>query len=816
MARRFRKQIVRAGSGGSCARHDKGLKKTPGGADADGETSYKEVLASQAVNSPYLVWPVLAAALIYAFLAGFRTVHDYDIGWQLATGRWIASHHQIPSTDVFSYTAKGKPWIYPVLSGLLFYAIYSLGGYAALTWLTATASAVTTYFLTRQRTLATAVLAIMAVPVVMTRLDPRADLFSTVLFAGLLSMLWKFHRTGEGKLWLMPVILLLWVNLHWGFVAGLGLCAAYVLLEIGEMPFAKRREPAKQRLKRAWPYLAGAAFVTILNPWGLSIYEQVFTWSNDLAAGASAKTEATITLEYVPLKWNWTTLEGALAWRNPGLSGIWWLLAIAFVAILLCLARKKYAYALLLAASAAAAAQRYRFEGMFACLLVVVGGAILDDCLGGAFNYAKRTAGWSAALFKKTVAFAGLSILLLAGVRSFDLVSDRYYLNSLPFEFGTGLSWWYPERAMEFVERERLPGNIYNPLVLGGFLAWRLPQYPDFIDGRGRPFEGEVSHADQFLPLQGPESPAWQQEAVKRDIKMIIVPTSRISGLEYFPRFQEFCDGQAWRPVYLDEVSAVFLRRSPETQAIIDRLQLDCKSVHFSAPRVDGSSRRGRADLFNFWTNSAVTYLALARPEDAIEATDAAQNSFEASAHLHLERGTALLMLNKPAEAESEFRRSIELEPQGENWYELAKLLWSEGHLDEATTALRKAAELSLQPEGLYFDLAHAELRRQHPTEALAAFDKAERFDRKSDDATTPEVNEFHAQVAEGRASAWMLLGDTERAADYEERALKLTPENENRWRTLAGLYKSLGRTSEAENALEKAQELSAEAARKP
>jgi hypothetical protein len=76
-------------------------------------------------------------AIGYAFLAGTRSLSEYDLGWQLATGRWIAQQHQIPSTDVFSYTAQGQPWIYPVGSSLIFYAAYLVGGYALVTYLRA-------------------------------------------------------------------------------------------------------------------------------------------------------------------------------------------------------------------------------------------------------------------------------------------------------------------------------------------------------------------------------------------------------------------------------------------------------------------------------------------------------------------------------------------------------------------------------------------------------------------------------------------------------------------------------------------------------
>lgn len=52
---------------------------------------------------------LMAVALLYAFLGGFHTVFDFDIGWHLATGRYVLQHHAIPSTDVLSYTSAGAP-----------------------------------------------------------------------------------------------------------------------------------------------------------------------------------------------------------------------------------------------------------------------------------------------------------------------------------------------------------------------------------------------------------------------------------------------------------------------------------------------------------------------------------------------------------------------------------------------------------------------------------------------------------------------------------------------------------------------------------
>ena len=93
---------------------------------------------------------LVAIALAYAFLAGLRTVADFDLGWQLATGRYILQHHLIPSTEVFSYTAHGNPWLYPPFSGVIFYLLYLAGGYAALSWLSAVACCATVAILAGQ------------------------------------------------------------------------------------------------------------------------------------------------------------------------------------------------------------------------------------------------------------------------------------------------------------------------------------------------------------------------------------------------------------------------------------------------------------------------------------------------------------------------------------------------------------------------------------------------------------------------------------------------------------------------------------------
>jgi len=198
-------------------------------------------------------WALFGLALAYAFVAALRTVADFDVGWLLATGRYLVTHHEVPRTDVLSYTAYGVPWIYPPFGGALLYLVYTVGGFAALSWMNAVACvAVVAVSVGRPRFL-TCALAILAVPSIAFRTAPRAELFTTFFFAVYLALLWKHRREGQAPLWLLPPIMLAWVNAHSGFSAGIALLGFYAAQELLELCFASRRLEAARRLQSAAP-----------------------------------------------------------------------------------------------------------------------------------------------------------------------------------------------------------------------------------------------------------------------------------------------------------------------------------------------------------------------------------------------------------------------------------------------------------------------------------------------------------------------------------------------------------------------------------
>jgi tetratricopeptide (TPR) repeat protein len=753
-----------------------------------GVSNETAVLLDHAASDRRWFLVLASIALIYACLAGLRTVADYDTGWQLATGRWVVQHHRVPSADVLSYTVPGQPWIYPVGAGVIFYLVFLIGGYTLLSWIGAAACVGTVALLLRRGNAVSASLAILAVPLIALRTPPRAEAFSVVLFAAFLSLLWENYQTGRARLWLLPLLMLVWVNVHFGFVAGLALLLAYAGLELLEtiQGEARRRAALQKRLRRASGWLLCTAVVTLLNPWGWGIYRALF-----LQTRAAGHQEVSIA-EWTSLPLNWVAFSRAL-WLRDTTGTLYFLLTIAVVAAVVALFRAQWGAAILLLAAIYAPVRHVRMGAVFSCVVVIVGGSILWEEL-------IRLSSDVRAPRIRSFAAIGAVVLLaaLASARCFDLVTNRHYFggDTDNSTFGAGLSWWFPQRAVEFIQRENMPGQIFQGYNAGGYLAWALgPQRGDYIDGRDTLFGTERIERARHLLESSPDSAAWRQEADRYHINTIILSLARYDGLQ-FVQLKDFCNSRDWRPVYLDEVSAVFVRRKPETEDLILRSKVDCAT----APLPAGPPAADSAAAFNRWANAASILSTLDRNYEALAATDKALAIFPGSAIVHLVRATVLYQLGRFPEAEPEYLEAVSLHPDQFTWSAVADFYRKQNRDGDAIQALKKAVEYQARPELSLVQLGYYSLQLGQPKEALAAFNKAVQN-------AAPEVTNasgrgsFRYNVATGRARAYEILGDVQQAISYQEEAIQLAPDAPQPWLNLAQLYHLDGRSADEERA---------------
>ncbi len=755
--------------------------------------------ASPRVRRLFLV--LGAIALVYAFVAGFRTAADPDLGWQMASGRWVAQHHQIFSTEVFSYTANGQPWIYPIGSALLFYGIYLLGGYALLSWFGAAACVGTVALLLRRGSAFTAAVAVLAIPLIADRSTPRAEMFTVILFAAYLSILWQNYETSRAPLWMLPLLMILWVNLHLGFIAGLLLLAGFVGLDLLEIvTSASRRSEALRRLRRSVPWFAASAVCTLLNPWGWGLYRAIIRQNRVM------EQHSRLIDEWAKAGWHWSGSMPSFS-GSPLAHTLTVLLLVVVLAALIAIWQRRWGAIILLLGAMYESVRHIRMEALTACIVVVVAGALFSQ---SAPRISLRIA--SPRMRSIAAVVAAVLVATLAFWRSAEFVSGRAYLASNSLNgFGAGPGWWFPQGAAEFMNRENLPRNVFNTYDEGGYLVWKTGlKYPDYIDGRAIPFGLEALPHEQQLLGETLDSADWQTEADRYNINTVILP---IGGGEIaFEQVPSLCYGEKWAPVYLDELAIVLVRRTPANQPLIDSLRVNC-----AIASLPGAPLGHDARSFPQWVNTASLLGVLNRHAESLAAADNALQIFPGSARLRRIRGVELYAVGRRTEAEEEWLTALALSPgdavgNASVWPQLADMYEKQGRMPEAVHAWQQT--VSLAPDSLTASniplkitkaralvrLSRLYIEGGQPRAALQALDEAMRN-------ATPGMlkpsggRTFSFNVAQGRAAAWWALGDAKQATSFEEEAVKLDPDAADAWTHLAKLYAKQGRVEDQHRA---------------
>lgn len=723
---------------------------------------------------------LLTLVVIYGAIAGLQTVADFDLGWQMADARAPFS-----STDVLSYTAPGAPWIYPPLAGFFFQKLFSVGGYDAISWFCVLALLITLGIISLRSKATVLLLVLLAVPVLARQMIPRSGLFTVVIAVAFVRVLLHHYRKGGGrKLWLLPVLMTLWGNLHTGFIAGLGLMLGYLAAEAADWWRVAERETIQRRLKVACPWIIATAACTLLNPWGPRIYSGIATQEH------ISKLQSAIIVELVPLYRDFT-------WRelNPlvPLSALWWLLAISAISIALLVYQKRVGLALFLGLAFGSCLLSARTQGVFVPIACLVA--------GDALNAAKRSSYQpEAPALWPVVRMAGVAaISLVVAWRCSDIVTDRSAVREGQVTlFGAGASWWLPQEAANFVEEKHLPTELFSTFNLSSYLTWRLgPHYRDFADGRYFPFGDRIVSEQLRLASLPLDSDAWSQAAATYHIQTIIFPLSRFFGVGTIP-LQDDCKSHHWLPVYFDSKAVVFVRKDAMPQAQLSAMEVDCQQQQL-VKKIDSSPEiRTRMEQYQMLANSAVIYFLLGRRSDAARALADAERISHDDDSLVLLRGQLQAAQGKFDDAEISFRDALHMHDSDAAWYQLGLLCANEGRYPEAVSDFRHAMRLSTLPNfDIEWALARAEVLDKNVSAALQTLEDAERLIADSG----PSGATARANVDDVEAAAYSQLSEWSEAVAAEEQAVHETPLVARRWNLLAALYAAAGQQDHAEGA---------------
>ena len=208
------------------------------------------------------LWTLLAILLpvLGATIAPMSTV---DLAYQVRAGDLMRASGTVLRTDPFTFTAAGQPWLNQQWgAGVLLSLGYSAGGWAGLALFRALliGLVVGIVFWAARRWLPVrpaATLALVAFVVGIGSLALRAQLFGIVCFVFVIALL-ADRRRHPRLVFLVPLVVLAWANLHGSFFLGVGAAALALLADL--------RAPAAR-----WPsaaILVLSAVASVITPIG--------------------------------------------------------------------------------------------------------------------------------------------------------------------------------------------------------------------------------------------------------------------------------------------------------------------------------------------------------------------------------------------------------------------------------------------------------------------------------------------------------------------------------------------------------------------
>jgi hypothetical protein len=196
------------------------------------------------VFAPISCWvvPLLVGLGVFciAFADARSLLNDGDTLSHVAIGRWIIAHRTIPFRDPFTFTARGQAWVpHEWLAEVIFAAIHDRFGWGGVIALTGLSSAAAFALLTRALAQnlgpgRAAIGALAAFALSEAHFLARPHVFAWPLLVVWTAKLVAARDAGRvPSLALLP-LMMLWCNLHGGFVVGLliaGLLAAEAALQ---------------------------------------------------------------------------------------------------------------------------------------------------------------------------------------------------------------------------------------------------------------------------------------------------------------------------------------------------------------------------------------------------------------------------------------------------------------------------------------------------------------------------------------------------------------------------------------------------------
>jgi hypothetical protein len=476
---------------------------------------------------------------------------DCDTGWHIRTGEWIIANGWVPFRDIFSFTKPDSPWFaWEWLSDVLFARLNAVGGLTALVLFSVLLLSTTylaLFLLVRRKANPIVAIVVTMIAAVTSSIHWLArphlfTLFFLVLFYAALEQV-RDGRTrvlGVPILALLPVVTVLWTNLHGAFFVGALMIFAYGAGEVLRLVFFSSTTDRRAAWLRAGRYFLsglGCLVASLINPYTYHLHVHMAKYLRDPYTSEHI-------IEFL-----------SPSFHHPTAIFLEALIAMAAAAVLWNLRQGRFTEAVLLLVWAHGALMAARNIPIFAIVAAPPIAAAIQSWLLrvpvlDVASWVRRAVAKYNVLAAETAETDSIPRFHLVSVLGVLLVAALLYAPHPPKRFRSEFDpKSYPGGALATL-RSDPGGRVFTHDEWGDYLIYRL--YPDhkvYVDGRSD-FYGPDFEEKKYLDVVSVKYD-WEKTLSGFGVDTILLPPSA-------PLTGVLKESSRWRVVYDDGIALVF------------------------------------------------------------------------------------------------------------------------------------------------------------------------------------------------------------------------------------------------------------------
>lgn len=499
----------------------------------------------------------LAYLFIPLLIGQSGVLNDADTGWHIRNGDQILQTGQLPTTDSFSYTHAGKTWFaWEWLADVWLALVHQWMGLNGIALWANLTFALTFTLLFRW------ILAWKTHLLITLSLVALASLASTIhwlarphLFSMFFLLVWQIilnrvQNSEDSKkiLWILPLLILVWVNLHGAFVVGLVHLLIFTFGNYLTSLTSSDQVLSNNARRLSWQFakltvICGLA--SLINPYGWRLYQHIIESylqsqflvdkitefaSPDFHSGGVKFFEAILLICIIML----AICRERLTFIEIGLLIFWIHLSLFSV---------RHIPLATLVVTPIAAHHLSRF------FFLIPNDDSIRPWIANSIEIINR---YAQTFLRFECQFKGYVYPSIALAVTIAICFNQGKLGERKiFEIGFNPK-LFPVKASSFIEEKQFQGNLFTTDSWGGYMIYRFfPHHKVFFDGRSDMYGRTlIQDYEDLVKLKH----SWNQLLEKYAIRWILLPSN-------YGMATALKESNAWQVIYDDQHALIFVKK---------------------------------------------------------------------------------------------------------------------------------------------------------------------------------------------------------------------------------------------------------------